>query len=125
MTEYEQSNHYLCIVKNPLHLCNMSLNRIPNYDMLLWEFYSNQQTKTFCYVSIHLRSHINNSSSCLTGISKHSKTMDKNTRAARSCFHHYFLVFGYPGETLALVVHILLLVFSAKTKMLGELFFFK
>jgi hypothetical protein len=26
------------------------------------------------YVSIHLRSHINNSSSCLTGISKHSKT---------------------------------------------------
>ena len=33
--------------------------------------------------------------------------MDKNTRAARSYFHHYFLVFGYPGETLALVVHIL------------------
>ena len=22
-------------------------------------------------------------------------------RAARSCFHHCFLVFGYPGETLA------------------------
>ena len=39
-------------------------------------------------------------------ISKHSKTMDKNTRAARWCFHYYFLVFGYPGETLALV-HIL------------------
>ena len=39
--------------------------------------------------------------------SKYSKTMDKNTRAARSCFHHCFLVFGYPGETLALVVDIL------------------
>ena len=34
--------------------------------------------------------------------------MDKNTRAARSCFHHHFLVFGYPSETLALIVHILL-----------------
>jgi hypothetical protein len=52
-----------------------------------------QRTKIFCYVSTHLRSHINNSSSCLTGISKHLKTC--------------FLVFGYPGETLALVVHIL------------------
>ena len=39
-------------------------------------------------VSIHLRSHMNNSSSCLTVISK-------------------TLEFGYPGETLALVVHIL------------------
>ena len=29
---------------------------------------------------------------------------DKNTRASRSCIHHCFLVFGYPGETLALVV---------------------
>ena len=63
------------IVKNPLQLCNVYLNRIPNYDMLRSVFYSNQQTKTFCYVSINLRSHINNSSSCLTGISKHSKTM--------------------------------------------------
>ena len=44
-------------------------------------------------------------------ISKHSKRMDKNTRAARSCFHHCFLVFGYPGETLALVVHILQSIF--------------
>ena len=26
--------------------------------------------------------------------------MDKNNRAARSCFHYYFLVFGYPGEHL-------------------------
>jgi hypothetical protein len=36
--------------------------------------------------------------------------MYENTRASRSCFHtvHRFLVFGYPGETLALVVHILL-----------------
>ena len=51
---------------------------------------------------------MNNSSSFPTGISKHSKTMDKNTHASRSCiFYHYFLVFGYPGETLALVVHIL------------------
>ena len=50
---------------------------------------------------------MNNSSSCPTGISKHSKIMDKNTRASRSRIHHYFLVFGYPGETLALVVHIL------------------
>ena len=33
--------------------------------------------------------------------------MGKNTCAARSYFHHYFLVFGYPGETLALVVHML------------------
>ena len=33
--------------------------------------------------------------------------MDKNTRATRSCFHHYFLVFEYPGEALALVVHTL------------------
>ena len=32
----------------------------------------------------------------------------ENVRAARSCFHHYFLVFGYPGERLALVVPILL-----------------
>ena len=40
-------------------------------------------------------------------VSKHSKIMDKNTRASRSCIHHYFLVFGYPGETLAPVVHIL------------------
>ena len=62
------------------------LNRIPNYVMLGQEFYSNQQTKTFCYVSIHLRSHINNSSSCLTGISKHSKTMYENTRASRSSY---------------------------------------
>ena len=77
------------------------------YDMLGQKFYSNQQTKTSYYVSIHLRSHINNSSECSTGISKHSTTMDKNPRAARSCYHHYFLVFGYPGETLALVVHIL------------------
>jgi hypothetical protein len=34
-------------------------------------------------------------------------TMYENTRASRSCFHTFFLVFGYPGETLALVVHIL------------------
>ena len=47
---------------------------------------------------------MNKSSSCPTGISKHSKIMDKNTRASRSCIHHYFLVFGYPGETVALVV---------------------
>jgi hypothetical protein len=34
--------------------------------------------------------------------------MYENTRASRSCFHTLFsLVFGYPGETLALVVHIL------------------
>ena len=46
---------------------------------------------------------MNNSSSCPTGISKHSKIMDKNTRASRSCIHHYFLVFGFSGETLALV----------------------
>ena len=39
------------------------------------------------------------------GLSIHSKTMDKNNRAARSCFHHCFLVFGCPGETLAVVVH--------------------
>ena len=32
--------------------------------------------------------------------------MDQNARAA-----DYFLVFGYPGETLALVVHILRMVF--------------
>ena len=57
-------------------------------------------------VSIHLRSHTNNSSLCPTGISKHWKIMGKNTRASRSCIHHYFLVFGYPSETLA--VHILL-----------------
>ena len=55
-------------------------------------------------VTTHVRSHMNNSSSCPTVISKHSKAMDKNTRASRSCIHHYFLVFGYPGETLALVV---------------------
>jgi hypothetical protein len=72
---------------------------------LVKEFYSNQQTKTFCYVSIHLRSHINNSSSCLTGISKHEKTMYENTSA--SVFIHCFLVLGYPAETLDLVVHIL------------------
>mgnify|MGYP002803538860 CR=1 FL=1 len=53
-----------------------------------------------------MRSQINNSSLSFTRISKHWKTMDKNTRAARSCFQHYFLVFGYPCETLALVVHI-------------------
>ena len=48
-------------------------------------------------------------------ISKNSKTMYENTRASRPCIHrlfarvfiHCFLVFGYPGETLALVVHIL------------------
>jgi hypothetical protein len=34
------------------------------------------------------------------------------TLALRACvFIHCFLVFGYPGETLALVVHILLLDF--------------
>ena len=31
------------------------------YDMLGKKFYSNWQTKTSCYVSIHLRSHINHS----------------------------------------------------------------
>jgi hypothetical protein len=66
------------------------LNRIPNYVMLGEEFNSNQQTKTFRYVSINLRSHINNSSSCLTEISKHSKTMCEDTCASRSCFHTLF-----------------------------------
>jgi hypothetical protein len=62
---------------------------------------------------------MNNESECFTGISKHEKTMYENTRKqcmktrennvwkhereARvfSCFR----VFGYPGETLALVVY--------------------
>ena len=70
------------------------LNRIPNYIMLGYEFYSNLQTKTFCYVSIHLRSHINNSSSCLTGISKHSKTMYENIRASRSTDVFSYIVFS-------------------------------
>ena len=50
---------------------------------------------------------MNNESECFTETmdKKHSKTMDKNTRATRSCFHHYFLVFGYPGETIARVVY--------------------
>jgi hypothetical protein len=57
--------------------------------MLGQEFYSNQQTKTFCYVSIHLEA------------------------IFRACvFIHCFRVFGYPGETLALAVPILLLSFS-------------
>ena len=33
--------------------------------------------------------------------------MDKNTCTERTCFHLCFLVFAYPGETLALAVHIL------------------
>ena len=49
----------------------------------------------------------NNSSSCLTGISKHSKTMYENTCALRSYFHTLFSCVWIPGETLALVVHIL------------------
>ena len=39
------------------------------------------------------------SNKCFTRTSKHSNPMDKNTRATRSCFHHYSLVFGYLGET--------------------------
>jgi hypothetical protein len=54
-------------------------NHLFDHKMPFGEFYSNQQTKTFCYVSIHLRSHINNSSSCFTGISniqvKHSLSL--------------------------------------------------
>ena len=35
--------------------------------------------------------------------------------------HHYFLVFGYPGETLALVVHILLTNWANENRMVLNL----
>ena len=38
----------------------------------------------------HLRSYLNNSSSCPTRISKHSKTINKNTGSSTSCFHTLF-----------------------------------
>ena len=99
------------------------LNRIPNYVMLAWLrilFKSANENILLRldsfekpYKQLELVSH---------RISKHEKTMYENTRASRSCrkqcmktlalraraFIHCFFVFGYPGETLALVVHILL-----------------
>ena len=51
---------------------------------------------------------MNNESESPTGTSKHSKTINKKRVAlVFSYIIHCFLVFGYPGETLALVVHIL------------------
>ena len=40
--------------------------------------------------SDYLRSYLNNSSLSPTGISKHSKTINKNTRPCASCFHTLF-----------------------------------
>ena len=40
--------------------------------------------------SDYLRSYLNNSISSPTGISKHSKTINKNTRPCASCFHTLF-----------------------------------
>jgi hypothetical protein len=49
---------------------------------------------------------MNNKSECFTGISKLEKTMYMKTQArSASVFIRCFLVFGYPGETLALVVY--------------------
>ena len=52
----------------------------------------NTTTSSYIYFSrnsvrTNLRSYLNNPSSCPTGISKHSKTINKNTRPLASCFH--------------------------------------
>jgi hypothetical protein len=56
-------------------------------------------------------------------VSSGEQTLENNkTLALRArVFIHCFLVFGYPGETLALVVHVLLLKIAGARRKAGRI----
>jgi hypothetical protein len=57
---------------------------------------------------IYLRNHINNSNySVSPGNPNTRKQWQKHLSSMHSWFHHYFLVFGFPGETHTLLVRTL------------------
>ena len=68
------------------------------------------------FLLLHLRSYFQNSSSCFIGVSKHLATIKALGLRPRAFI--CFSVFGYPDETLALVLEIvhetLSLVFDMK-----------
>ena len=67
---------------------NLKCKKHPTINVTLpWE---NIIQSKIIYTCVHLWSYLNNSSSCPTGISKHSKTINKNTRPSASCFHTLF-----------------------------------
>ena len=88
-----QSNHYLYIVKAPFSypLC-ISIEFLITICLVKNSIQISKPKHPVTpfqkpYEQLELVSH--------RDIQTHSKIMDKNTRASRSCIHHYFLVFGY------------------------------